>query len=163
MTSTLIQGDDPAAEFTMTGVAGLTGGRLDAIVIGDIAWLKEGGGRWLRTPGGAADFDAAFTTLSPIDLVGGFEGLTPAIARIGTERHNGLPTVRYHVEAGDDDAVAAGLTGGEVDLWLASNGGYLVGLIIDGTWDLDGTATPIHLQIDVSRVNDRANKVVPPG
>jgi hypothetical protein len=163
MTSTLIQGRDPAAAFTMTGVDGLAGGRLEAIVIGDEAWLREGSGRWLRSPGGAADFDAAFTTLSPIDLVSGFEGLADAVHRTGAERRNGLRTIRYHTEAGDDEAVAAGLVGGEADLWLAADGGYLVALAIDGRWDLDGTATPIHLGIEVTRVNDPANKVTPPG
>jgi hypothetical protein len=147
----------------MAGVDGFAGGRLRAIVIGDEAWLKEGAGPWVKSPGGAADFDAAFTTLSPIDLVGGFEGLSAAIQRTGTERRNGLRTIRYHVDSGDAVAVAAGLTEGSADAWLAVSGGYLVSLAIDGTWDLDDTPTRVVLKIDVTHVNDRANKVTPPG
>jgi hypothetical protein len=162
MTSTLVQGDSPAAEFSMAGVDGFTGGRLRAIVIGDQAWLKEGGGRWAKSPGGAADFDAAFTTLSPIDLVGGFDDLSPSLHLVGTEPRNGRPTLRFHTDSGDAAATAAGLTAGSVDAWLATSGRFLVGLVIDGTWDLDGTPTRVFLRIDVTRVNDPANKIAPP-
>lgn len=163
MTSTLVQGTAPAAEFSMRGVAGLEGGSLEAVVIGDEAWLRAGGGRWLKSPGGAADFDAAFTTLSPIALVGGFEELAAAVHQISTERRNGIATVRYRAESGDPEAAEAGLTGGRADMWLAADGGYLVALAIDGTWDVDGVPTPILLRIDISRINDPANVVRPPG
>lgn len=163
MSSTLIQGVDPAAAFTMTGVDGLEGGRLEAIVIAEEAWLKSGSGSWLRSPGGAADFDAAFTTLSPIGLVSGFEGLARAINRVGEERKNGVPATHYVSQEGDEEAAAAGLTHGITNLWLAVDGGYLLGLAIEGTWDLDGTPTPISLTIDVTNVNDPANRVSAPG
>ncbi|MDQ3127898.1 MAG: hypothetical protein M3Q66_05500 [Chloroflexota bacterium] len=163
MTSTLVQGADPAAAFTMTGVDGLEGGRLQAIVIGEEAWLKSGSGRWLRSPGGAADFDAAFTTMSPIGLASGFEGLALAINRVGEERKNGEPAIHYVSQDGDEAAAAAGLTHGITNLWLAVDGGYLLGLVIEGTWDLDGTPTPISLTIDVTNVDDPANRVSPPG
>ena len=163
MTSTLVQGTDPAAEFSMASVDGFTDGRLRAIVIGDQAWLKEGGGPWVKSPGGAADFDAAFTTLSPIDLVDGFDDLSASLQRVGTERKNGRSTVRYHADSGDVAAATAGLTAGSVDAWLATSGRFLVGLAIDGTWDVDGTPTPVVLKIDVTRVNDPANRIAPPG
>lgn len=162
MTSTLLQGAEPAAEFSMAGVDGYAGGRLDAVVIGDQAWLKEGSGRWTKSPGGAGDFDAAFTTLSPIDLVSGFDALSAALATVGTERRNGRSTVHYHADSGDPPVVAAGLTTGSVDAWLATSERYLVALVIDGTWDVDGTPTPVLLRIDVTHVDDHANAVAPP-
>ena len=162
MDSTLVQGADPAARFRMTGVAGFAGGRLEAVVIGDQAWLKEGSGAWVKSPGGAADFDSAFTMLSPIDLTSEFEGLSGAIRRTGVETRNGRRTIHYHADAGDAVANEAGLSRGTVDAWLAASGGYLVGLEIDGTWDLEETPTRVTLRIDVTRVNDPANRVVPP-
>ncbi len=162
MTSTLVQGNEPAAQFSMTGVAGFSGGRLQAVVIGDEAWLKEGGGAWIKSPGGAADFDAAFTTLSPIELVSEFEGLGGAIKRTGTESRNGRRTIHYEADAGDAVAKEAGLSKGTVDAWFAASGGYLVGLLIDGTWDLGGTPKQVTLRIDVTRVNDRGNVITPP-
>lgn len=163
MTSTLVQGADPGAQFAMTGVDGFAGGQLQAIMIGEEAWLKEGGAGWRKSPGGAADFDAALTTLSPIDLVSGFDGLAAAMTRVGVERRNGLRTIHYASQAGDDRALAAGLTEGTTDLWLALDGGHLVGLAIDGIWDLEGTPTPISLTIDITHVNDPANRVSAPG
>jgi hypothetical protein len=163
MTSTLVQGDNPAAEFSMAGVDGFAGGRLRAIVIGDQAWLKEGGGAWVKSPGGAADFDAAFTTLSPIDLVDGFDGLSASLHRVGTERRDGRSTVRFHTDSGDAVAAAAGLTTGAADAWLATSGRFLVSLVIDGTWDIDGAPTGVVLKIDVTQVNDPSNKIAPPG
>jgi hypothetical protein len=162
MTSTLLQGAEPAAKFSMAGVDGFADGRLDAIVIGDEAWLKEGSGHWKKSPGGAGDFDAAFTTLSPIDLVDGFDELSPALQQVGSERRNGRATVHYHADSGAPAAAAAGLTAGSVDAWLATNGGFLVALAIDGTWDTDGTPAPVVLRIDVTHVDDPANKVTRP-
>jgi hypothetical protein len=159
MTSTLVQGDAPAAEFTMLGVDGFEGGRLQAIVIGDEAWLKEGGGSWKKSPGGAADFDAAFTTLSPIDLTTGFEEISAGLVAAGTGRRNGVAARHYHVDATNAAAAEAGLTAGAADAWLAVDGGYLVSFVVSGTWDVDGDPTPVTLRIDVSRVNDRANTV----
>lgn len=165
MNSTLIQGDLPAAAFTMTGVdgvEGLTDGPLSVIVIGDEAWLRSGTGRWRKSPGGAADFDAAFTTLSPTELVGGFETLAPAFVKVGPETKNGRATTRYRVEATDPVAVEAGLTAGGVDIWLGRDAGELVGILADGSVDVDGTVTSVYLRIDVTHVNDPANRVRPP-
>ena len=162
MTSTLVQGDAPAAKFTIVGVDGLEGGRLDAVVIGDEAWLRPGGERWIQSPGGAADFDAAFTALSPIELASGFESLASAILKIGPETKNGIRATHFQAASDEDAAQAAGLSTGSADLWLAEDGGYLVALAVDGTWDIDGTATPMTLRIDVSHVNDPANEVAPP-
>jgi hypothetical protein len=162
MTSTLVQGDAPAAKFTMVGVDGLDGGRLDAVVIGDEAWLRPGGGRWHKSPGGAADFDAAFTALSPIDLASAFESLTGELVALGRETRNGIPTDHYRADSQSPTTVAAGLSEGSADLWLAVAGGYLVGLDVAGTWDVDETPTPVTLKIDVTHVNDRANAITPP-
>ncbi len=162
MTSTLVQGDAPAAQFSMAGVDGFSGGRLQAIVIGDEAWLKEGSGGWAKSPGGAADFDAAFTTLSPIDLVATFDGLSGALQLVGTETRNGRRAIHYRTDSGDDGALEAGLTKGSADAWIAASGGFLVSLAIDGTWDVDGTPTRVVLKIDVTRVDDGANRISPP-
>ena len=165
MTSTLVQGDVPAASFTMTGVDGVEGladAPLRVIVIGDEAWLRSGSGRWTKSPGGAADFDAAITTLSPTELVSGFETLGPAFAKVGPETKNGRPTTHYHVESTDPIAVEAGLTAGGIDVWLGRDAGELVGILADGSVDVDGTVTSVYLRIDVTHVNDPTNRVRPP-
>jgi len=163
MTSTLIQGDHPAAEFTLAGIDGFEGvgaGGIHAVVIGDEAWLRTGSGAWTKSPGGAADFDAAFTTMSPTDLVDGFEGLGPAFILVGTETKHGTPTTHYRIDPAR--AAAAGMSSGGVDAWIARSGGELIAIRADGTFDVDGTKTPILLQIDVTRIDDPANRVRPP-
>ncbi len=163
MTSTLVQGDEPAARFAMTGADGFTGGRLEAIVIGDVAWFKEGSAGWRKSPGGAADFDAAFTTMSPAELLSEFEALSPLLASAGTERRNGIRSEHIHGDATNLAASDAGLTSGTIDLWRATNGGYLVAFALDGSWvGDDGTSRRTILRIDVSRVNDAANRISPP-
>jgi hypothetical protein len=163
MSSTLLQGDHPAASFTMSGVDGFALGRLEGIAIDDQAWLKEGDGTWRASPGGTADFDAAYNAVSPIDLATGFEGLSPSLVPVGSETLDGIATQHVRASASDDSAQAAGLSAGSVDLWVATNAGELVRLIVSGTWNVDGTDTPVTLRIDVSHVNDRANVVKPPG
>ncbi|HET7028982.1 MAG TPA: hypothetical protein VFI34_00600 [Candidatus Limnocylindrales bacterium] len=163
MTSTLVQGDEPAARFVMTGVDGFAGGRLEAIVIGDQAWLREGGAAWGKSPGGAADFDAAFTTMSPVELLREFDALSPILASAGTERRNGIRSQHLHGDASNLAATDAGLTDGTIDVWRATRGGYLVAFDLDGTWIGDeGTPTRTVLRIDVSRVNDATNRISPP-
>jgi hypothetical protein len=136
---------------------------LDAIVIGDQAWLKNAAGHWVTSPGGAGDVEAPFTALSPSDLVGNFEDLSTALTRIGPERRNGRSTVHWQTSAGDPAAVSAGLSQGTADAWLAADRGDLVALSINATWDIDGTPTPIVLRIDISRINDPSNRITPPG
>jgi hypothetical protein len=163
MTSTQVGGDRPAARFLMTGVDGFAGGRLEAIVIGDEAWFKEGSGSWQKSPGGAADFDAAFTTMSPAGLLAEFEALSPLLTAAGTERRNGIRSEHLHGDATNFAASDAGLIDGTIDLWRATSGGYLVAFALDGSWiGDDGTAARTILRIDVSRVNDAANRIAPP-
>jgi hypothetical protein len=162
MTATIIQTNDPAARFTMEGVDGLEGGRLEAVVIGDTAWEKEGSGPWRKSPGGAADFDAAFQPLSPIDLVSAFDGLSAGLREVGRETRNQQRSIHDHVGSSDAAATAAGLSAGSADLWVTEARGDLVAVDIDGTWDVDGAATPVTLRIDITHVNDAANAVRPP-
>ncbi len=162
MTATLIQTDHPAARFAMEGVDGLAGGRLEAVVIGDEAWQKEGSGPWKKSPGGAADFDAAFQPLSPIDLVSEFDGLSAGLREVGRETRNDRPAIHYRIASSDATATAAGLTAGAAELWVTESRGDLVAVDIDGTWDVDGTASPVTLKVDVTHVNDAANTVRPP-
>jgi hypothetical protein len=164
MSSTTVTGEEPAARFSISGLDGIPAGRLEAIVIGDQAWTRDGAGHWSKSPGGAADFDAAFTALSPMDLSTEFDGLAPGMTAVGSERRNGVPASHFRVESSSAVAAGAGLTSGTADLWIAAHGGYLVAFSVDGSWDVDGdgTSTPVTLRIDVSHVDDPANTIRPP-
>ena len=165
MSSTLVQGEEPAVRFSIAGLDGIPGGSLEAIVIGDAAWVRDGAGRWSKSPGGAADFDAAFTALSPTDLATEFDGLAAGLQAAGSGTRNGIAARHYRIDSSSPGAAAAGLSTGSADVWLATRGSFLVAFDLDGSWDVDGdgTPTPVTLRIDVSRVNDRANVVRRPG
>jgi hypothetical protein len=164
MSSTLVQSVEPAVRFSIAGLDGIPGGSLEAIVIGDLGWVRDAGGHWTKSPGGAADFDAAFTALSPMDLATEFDGLAAGLQAAGSERKNGIAASRYHIDSSSAVATGAGLTSGAADVWIATHGGYLVAFSVAGDWDVDGdgTATPVTLRIDITRVNDRANTVQAP-
>jgi hypothetical protein len=164
MSTTLVQSEEPAVRFSIAGLDGIPGGSLEAIVIGDLGWVRDAGGHWTKSPGGAADFDAAFTALSPMDLATEFDGLASGLQLQGSERRNGIAARHYRIDATSPAAIAAGLSSGSADVWFATKGGFLVAFDVAGSWDVndDGTATPVTLRIDVSHVNDRANVVHPP-
>jgi hypothetical protein len=103
-----------------------------------------------------------FTTLSQTVLVGDFEALAPAFVQLGPESKNGRATIHYRADAADPVASGGGLTSGGVDVWIARTGGALISIAADGTIDVDGTATPVTLAIDVTHIDDPANRVRPP-
>jgi hypothetical protein len=56
------------------------------------------------------------------------------------------------------------LTDGTLQLWRATSGRYLVGLVLDGTWLTDdGSPSHVELKVEVTNVNDAKNRVVAPG
>jgi hypothetical protein len=165
MTETVVSASDPSAvAFTITGADLTDGETIDAIVIGEEAWLKNGNGKWAKSPGGAADFDAVFTTLSPDSIVFGFDDIASAMTMVGSETKNGRAADHYRLDAATDAAVAsaAGMTAGSADLWLASEGQFLIGMAVDATTNIDGTASHVVLTIDIDRINDPRNVVRAP-
>jgi len=164
MSSTTVNGSEPRVRFSIAGLDGIGDGGVEAIEIGDEAWTRDAAGRWSKSPDGAADFDAAFTGLSPMDLATEFDGLAAGLQAAGSERKNGIAARHYRIESSSPVATGAGLTSGAADVWIATHGGYLVAFSVGGDWDVDGdgTATPVTLRIDITRVNDRANSVQPP-
>jgi hypothetical protein len=120
-------------------------------------------GLWL--PEGVAE-----RTILP--FAGGFE-------RVGPERHDGVDTIHYRLTPGGAGAYTnvTGVVGTWTgDLWIASEGGYLVAATIDGTppprptpsappsglvstWAKD---RGLHVVIAISDANDPTIVVKPP-
>lgn len=165
MTSMVVQGDEPAAKFTISGAAGAPAGGLNIIVVGDEAWIDPGTGAYIKSPGGAADFESMFLALSPAVLVAEFSGAQAGILKVGDEDRNGVPTEHFRLDASEspEAALAAGIGDGIFELWVARDGGYLVAMRFDGTYDVNGTATAVAMSIDVSDINNPANVIDVPG
>ena len=112
---------------------------------------------------------AAYALLTPEGFAG--RVVVPFAAgyrRVGTERHGGVMTEHYRRSAGGAKAYAAALQfDGDVkaDLWIATDGGYLVAARIAGSGSHRDPSTGIEiddgflLAFDVTRPNDPANAV----
>ena len=94
----------------------------------------------------------------PLLMLGAFaNGNIGAIAKdLGTEQKNGVNAHHYRVDAASSlvGAFASLPAGAAIDFWVADEG-YLVGYAFSGT-GIEG------LSIDITNVNDPANKVERP-
>jgi hypothetical protein len=162
----LFDREDEAIDFSIAGASGLPGGagELRVILIGDDAWIDPGTGVFLAQPGGASTYGQMFQQLSPETLLREVpaEGVEGA-QRVGEEERNGIPSVHYIAEAGSSPDLAEEF-GDEavVHLWVAQDGGHLVGFEMTGTTDVNGTDTEVVMSFDISRINDPTIDIQPP-
>jgi hypothetical protein len=165
--SGVVDRDSEAYQFEMSGVAGfeaLGGSAISFILIGDDAWISTGNDTYIPTPGGASMFSQFTEGLAPQTLLGmvppsALQGMTP----VGTEEKNGVATTHYRVTGADSPQVAEGLgADAAIDVWIADEGGYMVAMVMDGTMDVSGTATPIQMSMDISRINDESIDIEAP-
>jgi hypothetical protein len=125
------------------------------VVIGDKAWMGQGGGTLASVPG--ALVTGMFAAFDPTLLVGAFSGpqWAQASQNKGTEQKNGVEATHYHI---DSTTAGAGLSGfpagASVDLWVSADG-ILVALETTGFPSGD-------LSIQVTAIDDPANKVETP-
>ena len=165
--SGVVDRDSEAYQFEMSGVAGfeaLGGSAISFILIGDDAWISTGNDTYIPTPGGASMFSQFTEGLAPQTLLGmvppsALQGMTP----VGTEEKNGVATTHYRVSGADSPQVAEGLgADAAIDVWIADEGDYMVAMVMDGTMDVSGTATPIQMSMDISRINDQSIDIEAP-
>jgi hypothetical protein len=158
--SGLVDRESDAYQYTVSGFAGLEelGGAsaISFIVIGDDAWISTGDDNYIPTPGGAAMFSTMQQGLEPAKLLASIPaGSLQHFPVVGQEEKNGVATTHYHVTGADSPEVAEGLGADAViDLWLADEGGFIVSMAMNGTTDVNGTATPVTMSMDISRIND---------
>ena len=82
---------------------------------------------------------------------------------VGTEEKNGVATTHYRVTGAGSPQVAEGLgADSAIDVWIADEGDYMVAMVMDGTMDVQGTATPIQMSMDISRINDESIAIEAP-
>ena len=118
------------------------------VVIGDEAWMGSGDALEPVPPAMSTAMLAAF---DPMIMFGGFAqaGAWEGAEDIGTEERNGIEARHLHI----DDSTFLGTipsmpAGASIDVWIATDGGYMVGLEILGEGGTDGFV------VDVSDVND---------
>ena len=147
--------------------AGVPGGAttLRVIVIGDDAWVDPGTGTYIAQAGNAAAYQGIFERLSPEVLLqqvpaGGVAGAE----RVGEEEKNGAPTIHYIAEGSSSPEMEESLGADSVlHLWVSRDRGHLVSMSMQGTTEVEGENTAIDMSMDISRVNDPAIDIRPPG
>jgi hypothetical protein len=140
------------------------GGLVELISIeGEGAWVKQGDS-WTVAPGGEASYLSLFDAMAPDTLIGAYSlgAYGSYFGDEGTEEHNGVQAQHLHLDAAD--AAALGGAGfpddGTFDVWIATDGGYLVGMAYAGTDAASGEYGEVS--IEVSHVNDGSISIEAP-
>ena len=129
------------------------------VVVGDRAWIGQGNGPLAPAP---AEMTGPMLGLfDPTVLLGAFATASLASSQdLGTETKNGVNSHHYKSNASLLGGGTLGLPAGStIEFWTAVDGGYLVSYVTTG---FSGAAGG-DMTINVTNVNDPANKVKAPG
>ena len=149
----------PAESFTATEA----GRKIRVVEIGTTIWVDEGTGTFVKNAGPAGALSGMMSGFDPATMFGAFSKakLLQYLTPVGSEQKNGVGALRFH---GDSSTVGPnGATippGGTLDIWVASDGGYLVAF--EGHAISGNGATKGDISIEITNINDPANAVSPP-
>ncbi len=149
----------PAESFTATEA----GRKIRVVEIGTAIWVDEGTGTFVKDAGPAGALSGMMSGFDPATMFGAFSKakLLQYLTPVGSEQKNGVEALRFH---GDSNTVGPnGATippGGTLDIWVASDGGYLVAF--EGHAISGSGATKGDISIEITNINDPANVVSPP-
>lgn len=130
------------------------------VVVGDKAWIGEGNGP--LSPAPAEMTGPMLGLFDPAVLLGAFANasLASVAQDLGTETKNGVNSRHYKADASLLGGGTLGLPAGStIEFWTAVDGAYLVSYAATGF----GGSAGGDMTIDVTNVNDPANKVEAPG
>lgn len=127
------------------------------VAIGDEAWMGTGDELQSVPATMTAGLLSAF---DPVLLAGAFAspGAMTGAEDLGTEEKNGIASRHYRIDSASVVGSLASMPpGSSIDMWIAEEG-YLTSLAVNG-FDASGGS----FAMDVTNVNDPANKVERPG
>ena len=134
----------------------ITSNGAKIVIIGDKAWMSQDGTTYQSVPESmVAPMIGAF---DPSLMIGAFGSAAWAQAAtdMGTEQKNGVSAHHYKIDSTSPNAALLALpAGATIDVWIADDG-YLVAV------ETTGFAGNKNVQIEVTNVNDPANKVDEP-
>jgi hypothetical protein len=151
---TIVVKPDKAADITMAGI--------HIIEIGGTDYIDMGTGSFISSPTSSSMVDsfapsAMFSSMIDPSTVSGF-------TKVGTEQKNGVTADHYQGSqaALSDLGSALGVQGATwtADVWIATNGGYPVGMAIIGT--AADKSIAYEILFNITNVNDPSNTVTKP-
>lgn len=129
------------------------------IIIGDEAWMAEGAdGEFVAPPGGSAFATTMLAAYDPALMLGAWTGVdwAGAAANVGTEERNGVQAHHLRIDSTTFVGAAGAMPAGSaIDIWVADEG-YLV------AWEMSGFEEDANFAINVTNIDDPANKVERP-
>lgn len=127
------------------------------VVIGEEAWIASGDdGEFEAAPAGMAS--SMLMAYDPALMLGGFASVDWATGGLnqGVEEKNGVQAHHVRIDGTTIAGAAAQMpAGAAIDIWVA-DAGYLV------AWEMSGFPDDANFSIQVTNVNDPANKVERP-
>jgi hypothetical protein len=127
------------------------------VIVGDQAWKADGAnGAFEAVPSQMAS--SMLMLFDPALMLGGFAGLdwAQAASNQGVEEKNGVQAHHVRIDSTTFVGAAAAMPAGSaIDAWIA-DAGYLV------AWEMSGFPEDANFSIQVTGVNDPANKVEAP-
>jgi hypothetical protein len=129
------------------------------VVIGDEAWTADGSdGAFEPVPGGTQVASAMLLAFDPALMLGGFAAVdwSQAASNLGAEQKNGVQAHHVRIDSTSFVGAAAAMPpGSAIDAWVA-DAGYLV------AWEMSGFPEDANFSIQVTGINDPANRVERP-
>jgi hypothetical protein len=127
------------------------------VIIGEEAWIASGAdGEFEAAPAGLAS--SMLLAYDPAMMLGGFASVDWATGGLnqGVEEKNGVQAHHVRIDGTTMAGAAAQMPAGSaIDIWVA-DAGYLV------AWEMSGFPEDANFSIQVTGVNDSANKVERP-
>jgi hypothetical protein len=153
MTGIIVSSPEKASDVTVMGI--------ETIEVGGKTYIKMGT-TWIESKDSSSSSTA--DSLSPEKMLGAYVGpsMASGYKAAGDEQKNGVATVHYSGDASmmSEYGSLLGVTGGtwSADVWIAKDGGYPVSVKIAAS----GGSSDFEFSMDITNVNDPANKVVAP-
>jgi hypothetical protein len=170
MEATVVLKPERAMNFTVSGLGGGETGSADMsyVVIGDRLWMSVGGQAMELPAGSAEEMMKSFDALAPDKVFStSFVGYASGLQQVGIETKNGVRAVHYRFDQQALQGLAQlhGATSASdwsADIWIATDGNYLVSAVQKGKVTSAAVASDYLVSIDITNINDPANKVEPP-
>lgn len=172
MDGTVVLKPQRALSVSMSGMGdgAASGLAVGYTIIGDSAWMQLGGTAMPLPAGQGATIQQTIDAFSPQRVFGqSFDQYLSGMHQVGQEQKNGVATIHLQADAQSLDALARAVGGGtgvpgtwKMDLWVARDGGYMVSAVTSGSYEVNGAPATMLVQIDISGINDPANRVVAP-
>ncbi len=133
------------------------------VVVGSDVWMDEGTGTFTKEPIPASALSAMTSAFDPGTFLDRAKASAPlsALQTIGVETKNGVQAI--HLRADHSTAVPAGQPtippGATVDIWVSTDGNYLVALEMNGIVSANG---PTSVKLEITNINDPSLSVSAP-